>query len=108
GLRERVSSPLAFSFAASWIVYNFNFVLVLFSEMDVLEKLSYFSNVHFFGWKGVAYGLFWPLFTSVAFILIYPYPSRWVFGYWVIQKRKIDEIKSKAEGLSPIVKERWL
>ena len=107
GVRERASSPLAFSFAVSWVVYNFKFIIVLFSDMDALEKLSYFENVHFNGLNGWLFGFFMPFWTAVAFIVIYPYPSRLMYRYWVWQQSMLDDIRAQAENISPLLQKKW-
>lgn len=81
-LYERVSSPLLGSFLIAWCGWNYKFVLVLISSMEAEKKLAYINaNLYPSMWDRVLEGFTYPLATSLALILLYPWPARWVFSY---------------------------
>lgn len=107
GVAERMSNPLGISFVISWVIINYRFFIVLFSEMDVLEKFSYFESVHFHEWGAIFYGVLYPFVAAVAYVFAFPHVSKFVYRYWAEQQNRIRGVMADAEGTSPILQEQW-
>lgn len=105
-LYERVASPLFLTFVGSWLIWNFRIVLVVTSSSEIDAKLLRISSLvpiemldklwHF------AIG---PLFTATAFLLLYPFPAKWIYKYWHERQKELKEIKQKIEDDTPLTNE---
>jgi len=94
----RLSSPLFGAFVASWIFWNYKIVLVVFSSMNVLEKISYIENqiddglIIFFLNK-----LVFPLLIAVGLLYGYPYPAKKVFEFTRRKQNELNDLKKKID-----------
>lgn len=108
-LYDRVSSPLSSSFLVSWCLWNYKIIIVLFSSMqpyqkyssiDIFISTSYFSTPYF---EAVGYilsnGFVFPLISALAYIYLYPIPSRIIYEYHIKQQLKLKNAKNKIEDL---------
>lgn len=100
-LYDRASSPLLGSFIVSWLVWNHRMIMVIFSGMSVTEKFSYIDTVlyqrdfWYYFWRDL---FCYPLFTAIAFILLYPYPAKWVYHFSRYQNKLLKDVKKAVEG----------
>lgn len=108
-LYERVASPLLFSFCISWIVWNYRLLLISFSSLAPLEKITYIDNFfeksyfNFYDIKNFyIYCFVGPLVTSLIYIFIYPYPARFVYKYAINRQKEIKEIQQKIDDDTPL------
>lgn len=104
-LYDRAKSPLFGGFVLAWLGWNFNAVLVLFSELKYAEKISAWKAIYGDGLSWWGHAALLPLLSSVAFILIYPYPARWMFQYWYSQHKKMKEVQQRIEDETPMTQE---
>lgn len=81
-IHERTTNPLTFSFIVSWLIWNYRFVYISFSELPIKEKFilikSYYPDWHMAGQEGFLY----PLLTSLAYVFIYPFITIYVVNYY--------------------------
>jgi hypothetical protein len=100
-------SPLLITFIASWIGWNYRFVLVvLSSSMSIYEKTSYIESRLFSTWTDyVIWGIVGPLLTTGFLLFVYPYPAKWVFKFWRQRQRELKELKQQIDGETPLTKE---
>lgn len=106
-LYDRVSSPLSSSFFVSWYLWNYKILIVLFSSMKPYEKYNeidilisnYGISTPFFEPLGYwsSNGFLFPLASAVAYLFIYPKPSRWVYERWLDNEKKLKNLKDKAD-----------
>lgn len=100
---ERATSPLFGAFFISWALWNYKTILALFSSMKVKEKISYIENdIYSSEWSLLLEGSGYPLISAVLFILIYPFPARWIYKYWNNQQKALKEIKQTIEDDTPL------
>ena len=98
-LYERATSPLISAFVMAWLLWNYRFVMVLFSSKSVGTKLAiidqdYFAtNLDLF-LRGFAF----PSLTAVLFLLIYPWPAQWIYGYWRKRQEALKGIRQEIEN----------
>jgi len=96
---ERATSPLLGSFVLSWLVWNYKFVLLIFSRVGVLEKYDIIDEELFETlWQIWGQGLVYPLVTACVYIFGYPYPARFVFKFSRKKQKEIQEIKRSIEN----------
>lgn len=105
-LYERVSSPLLGAFAISWVAWNYRFLLVLVSSMPVADKFTYIDNNIFNSYQSIfLHGSLYPLITTLLLIFIYPYPAKFVYGYWRTRQRELKEIQQRIDDETPLTRE---
>lgn len=98
-LYERASSPLLGSFIIAWCIWNHRFIMVIFSELSFQEKIRYIDCHVFGGWQeSLINGFFIPLVAALFMIIIYPWPARFLYGYWRRQNNKIKADQQKIDG----------
>lgn len=80
---ERLSSPLIASFTISWIITNYQFVLIIFSEVTINHKLNLLNNYFhkeymFFGQtylsvpSWILFGFIVPSLAAYVYVFQYP------------------------------------
>lgn len=95
---ERTENPFFGSFIISWLLWNYQAVLVLFSDMNVIGKLNFIDSALYpTTWDILIRGLGLPLLTAALYIFVYPFPSRWIFRYWKQQQIKNRDAKNEIE-----------
>lgn len=105
-LYERTTSPLFGAFTISWLVWNFPFLLVVFSGMSAPDKIVFIQN-ELYGdlWPSVVFLILGPLITSLAFLFLYPFPAAWVYRFWRNRKKRLLEIRREIEDETPLTLE---
>lgn len=105
-LKDRFSSPLAGAFIVSWLLWNYKVVFTLFSDMKPWVKFGFISD-HVWTDPGVTavHVLVGPGLTAIAYILLYPFPARWVWAYNARHKRTSELQRQKIEEETPLTKE---
>lgn len=97
-LHERTTSPLSGAFLVSWFIWNYRFILALFSGLPLKDKLYFIENELYSGW--VHSGLFLfvgPVVTTLIFLLLYPFPARWVYRFWRRRRKELLDIRREIE-----------
>lgn len=102
----RLSSPLFGAFIISWIGWNHTYLFILFSDLPVHERFDLAERLLYPDLKAVILrGLCWPLVSSVGFILVYPFPSRWLFQYWHRREVETKKLRDEIEGQTLLTRE---
>lgn len=102
-LYDRVSSPLFGTFVISWCLYNYRFLLVVFSSSSIEEKFTYIDTVLHPDRLQTWLSLFvCPAIATFVFLLLYHYPARWIFRIWRTQQKRMKEIRSRIEDETPL------
>ncbi len=97
-LYERAVSPLMGSFVLSWSLWNYKFILLLFSEATIIEKYTLIEDVLFVTWPQILIGGFLgPLGTALFYLFIYPYPAKLVFKFSKNRQKEITNLKKEIE-----------
>lgn len=104
-LYERVKSPLFGAFALSWVAWNYRGLLAVLSKMSVQETVAYIDGLYPSAWEKLGYCFGGPLFTAVLFLLVYPHPARWMYGYWANQHKKLKQVQQAIEDETPLTQE---
>jgi hypothetical protein len=102
-LTERLTSPLLGTFLLSWVIWNWKFLVILFSDASVLTTFALTQTHSFPDAQAILLrGLLLPAITALAFILLYPYPYRWVLEYTLQQQRRTAAVRLKVEDETPL------
>lgn len=101
-LYDRATSPLFGSFLASWCIWNWEIIWVLFSNIPVMNKINFMDN-HFSSFLE-AFGLLFlgPVLTSLAYLFVYPIPAEFVFSYTQKRQKNLKSIKIDIEEKTPL------
>jgi hypothetical protein len=103
---ERLASPLLGGFAVAWCVWNYKFIVILFSEASVSTTFAMIHSIAFPDlWTIVSRGVVLPLLTAAAYIFLYPYPARLVYGFTLRRQREVNELRRLIENETPLTLE---
>lgn len=102
-LYERVSSPLLGSFILAWCGWNYKFILVLISSMDVDKKIAFINaNLYPSTWDRALEAFIYPLATTIILIFVYPWPARWVFSFSRRQQVALKKLQQAIDDDTPL------
>lgn len=104
-LYERTTSPLFGAYAVAWCIWNYKFLLAVFSELPIREKLDLLHAAFFPSAESYAYVFGAPLLGALIFIFLYPYPARYVYEFWRKQQKLLKEVRQKIDDEMPLTKE---
>ena len=102
-LSERMTSPLSGSFVISWALWNYKFLVILFSKNTVTATFKLIEELAFPTiWATLTNGILLPLLTALAYIFLYPYPSKLVYRFTRERQREISIIRQQIEDETPL------
>jgi hypothetical protein len=97
-LAERLASPLLGGFAAAWCLWNYKFLVVLFSAAGVSQTFKLIETIAFPDtWSLVMRGTLYPLASALLYVFVYPYPARFVYAFTLKRQREVNQIKRQIE-----------
>lgn len=100
---ERLSSPLIGAFAISWCLWNYRFLVILFSNNTVTETFKLIDSIAFPPtWSVFLNGVLYPLLSALSYIFLYPYPARVVYRFVRERQRDIAKIRQQIEDETPL------
>lgn len=100
-LYDRAKSPFWGAYAISWLVVNFQFLLVLFSDNDLRERLEILSYVYTSPLKTVLYFLI-PVLAALFYILLWPRLDKHLISCWARLQKEVAGARMRAEGIQPM------
>lgn len=104
-LYDRESSPLTGAYLISWCIWNFKFILIIFSSDTIHIKFlnieSYlFEPSYFFDysqWLGPIWVYFIPLGLALLYLIVLPKFSIKIYEISLENRKKLNEKKQKFE-----------
>lgn len=95
-VKDRFSSPLGFSIAISWVIINYEFLVVVFSGGSAMEKIQLINNQVYYS-LGVKLWCWFllPVLTGAAYIFIHPYIDIQVSSF--LENRRCEKEKRLLE-----------
>lgn len=108
-LQERLSNPFAIVFLVSWILWNFKFLLILFSDVDLQDKFI-LMDLHFqtvnqilysyrIDYSGYLFNAFCaPLTLTLIYVFLSPILSLPTYIFSLFIKTKMINAKKKNES----------
>lgn len=98
-LSERMTSPLSGSFVISWALWNYKFLVILFSNNTTTGTFLLIDDIAFPTiWAILTNGILFPLLTALAYVFLYPYPSKFVYKFTRERQREISIIRQQIEN----------
>jgi len=98
-LTERIASPLIGSFAISWSLWNYKFLVILFSAASVSQTFALVDTMVFpTTWSLVLNGILLPAASTFAYIFLYPYPAKYVYEFTRRRQKEINEVRQHIEN----------
>lgn len=95
---DRLSSPLLGSFAVAWCLWNYKFLVILLSAASVTKTFELIDTLVFPNLSSVLIrGFLLPAGTAMAYIFLYPYPARFVFGFTQRRQREVNQLRQQIE-----------
>ncbi|ELN6932072.1 hypothetical protein RZY48_001453 [Vibrio navarrensis] len=94
-LYDRTTSPLLGSLVFSWIIWNYKFILLLFSNLSYPDKLRMINILYDSDFNFYITGFTAPLLTALFYIYIFPYPSKYVFKFSLERQDELNALKQK-------------
>ena len=118
-LYERAASPLTGAFAVSWVVWNYRFFVVLFSDglstpsskFAAIDQLFDVDKLPFgeYLWPCIGplvHGLLMPAAIALFYLFIYPVIAQPVYQYSLVKQRQLTLIKQKQESETRLTAEQ--
>lgn len=105
-LQERLASPLLASFAASWCLWNYKFIVILFSANSVERTFQLIHEVAFpDAWAIILRGFLYPSLAACIYIFLFPYPTRLVYGFTRRRQKELNQLRQAIENETPLTLE---
>ncbi|MBU1512426.1 hypothetical protein KKD52_18895 [Myxococcota bacterium] len=105
-IKERAASPLLATFVISWVLWNYRFLVILFSDASISQIFDLIDTQHFnSGLTVFCRGVLYPLLTTIVYIYLYPYPAKYVYSYTARKQKELHELKQKIEDQTPLTLE---
>lgn len=105
-LQERLASPLLASFSASWCLWNYKFIVILFSANSVERTFQLIHEVAFPDvWTIFSRGFLYPSFAACIYIFLFPYPTRLVYGFTRRRQKELNQLRQAIENETPLTLE---
>jgi hypothetical protein len=84
------------SFVVSWCLWNYRFLVILFSDTTLTQTFSQIDASCFPDTWAVFYrGVLFPLLTSLAYIFVYPYPAKFVYEFTRRRQQELLAIRRR-------------
>lgn len=92
GLNRRFRDPFLSAFSITFLLWNFEIFLYLFSELTVDEKIKQIHNLF-------SYSAFlWPILITILITLVFPYVFRRLYSWHETLRVQHANIRTKAES----------
>ncbi|MGY8564632.1 hypothetical protein L0938_14560 [Paracidovorax citrulli] len=98
-------SPLGTSLALSWCAWNYKSILIVFSGEPPIRKIHLLNLVYQdagYSWWHLAIG---PLITAAFYVLVFPYPSNWVYSYSLKRRKEALSLKRQIDDQTVLTQE---
>ncbi len=97
-LLEHLSNPLISSFCVSWCLWNWKFLVILFSNATVSQTFHLVETVAFPDfWSCFIRGFLLPLISSAIYIFVLPYPSQFVYAFSLKRQKEANQVKQSIQ-----------
>jgi hypothetical protein len=105
-INERLSSPPLGSFVISWLIWNHRMIAVLFSGMTIHERFAFIDKTLYPNAQTAwVYHIVGPLGCALAYVFIYPWPAKWINGFWLRRQNELKKQRDEIEGATLLTKE---
>lgn len=103
---ERLSSPLIGSFALAWCLWNYKFLVILFSNAGVTQTFHLIESIAFPDATTIVFrGVLFPIATAMSYVFLYPYPALKVYEFTLQRQRASNKVRQQIEDETPLTVE---
>lgn len=103
---ERISNPFTQAFIISWCLWNYKFIVILFSNNTASTTFSLIEKYSFAGLQEtILLGFVLPLVSSLFYILIYPYPSKLIFKFYLRKNMELSNLRDVVQNTKQLTLE---
>lgn len=99
-LHDRATSPLSGAFLLSWVVCNWEILLVVISDSYIYDKISHLKNL--IDQAGWLYLFIYPVLGAIFFVGLYPFVARKFYEASRWHQNKLKNARIKYDGEQPI------
>jgi hypothetical protein len=86
---DRIANPLIISFIISWCLWNYKFIVILFSDASVTHTFFLIETIAFPSWIAILLkGISAPLASALFYVFAYPYVDRCIHNFLTHQRYK--------------------
>jgi hypothetical protein len=97
-IAERLASPLLGSFVVAWALWNYKFLVILFSAASITQTFKLIETISFPDQTSMLFrGAVYPLASALLYVFVYPYPARFVYTFTQKRQREINQAKRQIE-----------
>ena len=104
-IQERISNPFTGAFAISWLAWNYRYAMVLISfepvsaKLNLIDKLFYSTTWSITDIDSLLMrGILLPIATALAYLFLYPYPTRIIYKIVHMNRLKLRELRQSIEN----------
>lgn len=91
---ERLTSPFWGSFIMSWVIINYEFIMIIFSDNSVSTTIQLIQTYSFTDALDLFLkGVLAPLIASLIYIYLYPIPALKFYEYTLNEQIKLNNLK---------------
>jgi hypothetical protein len=95
---ERFSSPLLGSFIIAWGLWNYKFLVILFSAASITQTFQLIESISFPNAATVwLQGIILPLLSALAYVFVYPFPAKFIYTFRLKRQREVNEVRRLIE-----------
>jgi hypothetical protein len=103
---ERLFSPIMGSFVVAWSLWNYKFLVILFSSASITQTFKMIDTLAFPNSSALFLrGFLFPALTAAVYIFLYPYPAKFVFGFTRRRQKEINDLRRTIEDETPLTLE---
>lgn len=97
-IAERLASPLLGGFVVTWCLWNYKFLVILFSAAGLSQTFKLIETVAFPDTSSLLMrGMLYPLVSTLLYVFVYPYPARFVYAFTLKRQREVNQIRRQIE-----------
>ena len=102
-IAERLASPLLGSFVVAWCLWNYKFLVILLSAASVSQTFVLVESVAFpDAWAVLGRGVLYPFLSAAAYVFLFPYPARVVYGFTHRRQKEINRLRQQIDDETPL------
>jgi len=102
--KERATSPLLGAYVVAWSLFNYRFIMVLFSDMDIMEKFVWVDSSYDY-WEFGFRIVVGPVVSILLWLYLYPRLAIPYYSRWLTNQRELYRLRLQADAEKPISNE---
>lgn len=97
-IKERISNPITTTFAISWALWNYKFIIIILSNNTVSTTFELVRQHSFTDLQDVILrGLILPTISTALYIFAYPIPTKFAYEFSLKRNLELTRLKNQIE-----------